>query len=181
MRFGKTGGRLALILIIVLGAGLFLSGCAASPKGRLDMDRMHSGDVIAAVKNGTLAIDRGITIGDAFDHYGGFHFKENEWSHFKTQNQRNIIELTAKMNLGVANLSDDIIGAIKKAEYVIQFAANVDKSIEIRYMGFVVTLGNGLVKEHDIPRSRHDDYLKPVFGNYKFSNARYELVIQGLL
>jgi hypothetical protein len=166
---------LGLILLLTL------AGCATRQTGQVDLLAMEQGDYVNAIKRGTLPFDVGITIGDAFDHYGGFHTKFNRWEHFRTHNQRNIIEFSGMMDLSQTDLSDADIDRLEKVRFVTQFAANVDNTIEIRSMGFLLKAKGGEEKEYRVSSSNHNLYLKPIYANRKFSHTRYELIIQNLV
>jgi len=177
----RTGRPSRPVMIAALVLILALTGCAARRTGQVDLLAMDQGDYVAAIKNGTLPFDVGITIGDAFDHYGGFHTKFNRWEHFKTPNQRNLVEFTGMMDLSQANLSDADINRLEKVRFITLFAANVDNSIEIRSMGFLLKAKGGEEKEYRISRSNYNHYLKAIYANYKFSNTGYELLIQNMV
>ena len=178
----RRSGRYPWSLVLLgLVTGLVLSGCAGQRTGQVDLLSMDQGDYVAAIKRGTLPFDVGITIGDAFDHYGGFHTKFNRWEYFRTHNQRNIVEFSGMMDLSQANLSDADIDRLDKVRFITQFAANVDNTIEIRSMGFLLKAKDGPEKEYRISRPNHNRYLKAIYGNYKFANTRYETIIQNLV
>ncbi|MBW1713192.1 MAG: hypothetical protein JRJ59_08615 [Deltaproteobacteria bacterium] len=166
---------------LVLGLALVLAGCGKNEMGRVASSPEEEGDLIAAVKGGVLALDVGLTVGQAFDHYGGFVLKENKWTLFKTQNQRDIVQFTGIMDLNKANLSDAAIDRLDKVEFITQFGVNKNKTFEVRYMGYAIHPKGGPVKEYHIKRPQHDNFLKNIFGNYKFPNAVYELLIEKLV
>ena len=171
-----------LIVICIAALALAgLSGCAKPKTGRMDLDSAQQGDMVAAVKRGTLALDTGITVGDAFDHYGGFIVKWNEWEHFQTPNRRNIVEFRGHLDLRQADMSDADIDRIEKALFTVQFSPKVDGGLEIRYMGYVLKAKGGWEKEYSISKGKQAHYLKAIYGNYKFSHARYEFIIESLL
>ncbi len=172
--------RLAKTCFICM-AVLALAGCAKPETGLVNLDAAGAGDMVAAVKQGTLAFDTGITVGDAFDHYGGFVVKQNQWEHFQTQNRRNIVEFRGRLDLRQANLSDAAIGRLEKAVLLVQFATKVDGGLEVRYMSLVMRAVDGPEKEYAISKGNQDHYLKAVYGNYKFSNSKYEFIIQSMV
>ena len=166
---------------LVWAAFLALTGCAKPEMGQVNLDEVQDGDIVAAVKRGTLSFDTGITVGDAFDHYGGFVVKWNKWEHFRTQNRRNIVEFRGPLDLRQANLSDADIDRIEKAELLVQFAVKVDGGLEVRYMSMVLKAVGGPQKEYTISKGKQDHYLKAIYGNYKFSNTRYEFIIESII
>ena len=170
-------GKLLMIALLISA----LAGCAKPKTGRIDPESARQGDMVAAVRQGTLSFDTGITVGDAFDHYGGFVVKWNEWDHFQTQNRRNIVEFKGHMDLRQADLSDAAIDRLEKVIFTTQFAAKVDGGLEVRYMGFVMKAQGGLEKEYAVSKGNQGHYLKAIYGNYKFSNAKYEFIIQNMV
>lgn len=179
VRTGWTRVLLVCCIAVLLSAGL--TGCAKPRTGSMNADAAQQGDMVAAVRNGTLALDTGITVGNAFDHYGGFIVQWNEWEHFQTQNRRNIVEFRGHLDLRQADMSDADIDRIDKALLVVQFSPKVDGGLEIRYMGYQLRAKGGSVKEYSISKGKQDHYLKAIYGNYKFSNSRYEFIIESLL
>ncbi len=177
----RTGPEAAIFIFILVLGLTALAGCAKPRTGQIDPDSADQGDMVAAVKQGTLALDTGITVGDAFDHYGGFIVKWNEWERFQTQNRRNIVEFRGHLDLRQADMSDADIDRIEKALLVVQFSPKVDGGLEIRYMGYVLKAHGGPEKEYSISKGKQDHYLKAIYGNYKFSNSRYEFIIESLV
>jgi len=128
---------------------LLLSGCSKS-------------DPISAVKEGVLEVDKGTTVGKAFDNYK--YFKKASWSVLKTDNGRTLVEVCGmidfdkvpdqefadsileaqglskdqfdanEMTKALAKIKKDIKKMIKGSELVVQFKLNEDDTFELYAM-----------------------------------------------
>ncbi|WP_442765654.1 hypothetical protein [Sulfurospirillum cavolei] len=106
---------------------LFLIGCSSNEN---------------IVKNGTLAFDKSITVGQAFDKYS--YFSSTKWRSFKTDNGRQIVEVRGEFTDKFLKLKELVWGTeYNKAVLVVQFKINKDDTFEILAIGFDVTLKNG--------------------------------------
>jgi len=81
MRFLKIAALVGFILLVV-----GICSYKGTPK-----------DPVQFVKSGYLDIDRGISVGEAFDNYRCF--KKVTWKSFKEKNGRTLVEATGKLNL----------------------------------------------------------------------------------
>ena len=79
---------------------------------------------VASVKNGVLNFDKSLTVGEAFDNYK--YCKDVKWESFKTDNGRNIVQVTCDYDLYNKDNSDGYRKVfkqkgIKEAEITYQF------------------------------------------------------------
>jgi hypothetical protein len=127
-----------LIRHIVIGifACFLLSGCSKT-------------DSVALVKNGTLEIDKSVTVGNAFDHYQ--YFKSTSWDAGEDEQKRTIVTFTGKFDLDkikgtydLFQITDDDIAKAKQANldcnFVTQFKIGADReSFEVGFCGIHVS------------------------------------------
>ena len=86
--------RLILLFIVIFG----LAACT-SPENR--------------VKNGTLDIDKSITVGKAFENYS--YFKKTLWSHYTDKQGRDIVQADAEFDIPKILQTEPKLGALESA------------------------------------------------------------------
>lgn len=118
------------------------------------------------VKNGTLAVDTSITVGNAFDNYK--YFDKTKWTDLKTANGRKIVQFEGLFN---DELSKKIFGdndEIKNPTVVVQFKVNSNNDTfdiyAIAMKATSKTVGN---KTIDIHMTQQEVYafLKQIYDN----------------
>lgn len=118
---------------------------------------MDSGDV-GIVKNGTLAIDKNITIGQAFDNYS--HFKNSEWQSFETENGRRIVQFDGEFKLPE---SDNL--EFTRMVLIVQFTINKDDTFKVQAVEVRLTLKNGQEVKQPMASENLAQTLKSIYHN----------------
>lgn len=109
-------------------------------------DRL-GGDV-SIVKNGTLAFDKSLTVGQALDKYQ--YFKKTTWEAVKTDNGKRIVNVTGDLDVSrYPHLNTDELPQLKSAYLKFQFVVNQDKTFEVKWCGVGVEKTDGEKKEPD--------------------------------
>jgi hypothetical protein len=116
----KRHGGFALIAVTVL-----LFGC--------DKVKSISGGDVALVKNGTLEMDKSLTVGKAIDNYK--FFKKTDWKLITTDNGRKIVTVVAAIDTEKHPKINKEAG-VKSAEMKFEFKINQDKTFEMGWCGF---------------------------------------------
>ena len=131
-----------------------------------------SNNPIDVVKNGTLDIDKSVSIGNAFEGYK--YFSDKRWKTFVDQQKRTIVEFSADLRLDMQDIERNFgkfgsadpnrLEQIKSIVYIAQFKINKDelKKFNIAYSAIMITLKNGR-KGENIDRS--GDILREIYNN----------------
>ena len=98
------------------------------------------------VKNGGLAIDKSLTVGEAFDNYK--YFKNVRWEAFTSENGRRVVQVTGELDIDrMPTLSFLKNEGLEKAYAIFQFVINRDgESFNFHTVGFKLVLKDGTVK-----------------------------------
>jgi len=121
---------------ILLTVVILFSGCSEDSVNLSNIEK---------VKNGVMNFDKSITIGQAFDNWNSC--KNKEWNEFTTDNQKQIVKFTCKIN----NL-----------DCTIQWAINLDNTITIIYAKLLKTKKDGQVLEKIVTTNQ---LLKAIYAN----------------
>ena len=121
------------ILLIVV---ILFSGCSEEKANSSNIEK---------VKKGVMNFDKSITIGQAFDNWNSC--KNKKWNEFRTDNQKQIVEFTCKIN----NLNCKI-----------QWAINLDDTTKIIYAKLLKTKKDGTVLEKIVTTNR---LLQAIYAN----------------
>jgi len=103
------------------------------------------GSEIDTVKNGTLALDKGITVGQAFQNYK--YFKSVEWKKLTLDNGRTIVEADAALD--PSRMPENSMwrinekGGMRNMHMIYQFQINKDKTFEVFAGGIRFTNPSG--------------------------------------
>lgn len=106
-----------------------------------------SGDV-ALVKNGTLEMDKSLTVGQAIDNYK--FFKKTDWQSITTDNGRKIITVVASVDTEKHPKINKDAG-VKSAEMKFEFKLNQDKTFELGWCGLAFEKNDG--EKHTPPEN----------------------------
>ena len=117
---------------------------------------------ISLVKNGTLEMDKSLTIGNAIDNYK--YFIKPKWDLLKTENGKKVVVATCTMD--TSNITFDVKN-IKGLYMQFNFLTNVDKTFDLDWCGVGVKYEDGSTLE---PGSKIDlkqckESLKHIYGN----------------
>ena len=118
---------------ILLTIVILFSGCSEESVSLSNIEK---------VKNSVINFDKSITIGQAFD-----NCKNKQWNEFTTDNQRQIVEFTCKINT---------------LDCTIQWAINLDDTTKIIYGKLLKTKKDGQVLERRITTNQ---LLKAIYAN----------------
>lgn len=124
-----TSGILLIIVIL-------FSGCSEESVNLSNIEK---------VKNGVMNFDKSITIGQAFDNWNSC--KNKKWNEFTTDNQKQIVEFTCKVNA---------------LDCTIQWAINLDNTTKIIYAKLLAKQENGQILEKTITTNQ---LLKAIYSN----------------
>lgn len=91
-------------------------------------------DNIKLVKNSIMSFDKSITVGQAFDNWE--NCKNKEWTNLKTNNQKQIVKFTCKINKWDCN---------------IQWLINLDETTKVIYAKLITEGKDGELLEKIIP------------------------------
>lgn len=146
-------------IMIALAFIILLSGCGKDP--------------VTLVKQGTLDIDKSVTIDNVSKGYK--FFKNTEWNTFTDSQKRTIVQFKSLVDIDAykdsklqyfALSSDDIEYTktlVKDIHYIAQFAINQDgKTFQVKYIGLDCVGING--KEASVP-DQNDSMLKSLYKN----------------
>lgn len=103
-------------------------------------DKLGGGGEVAMVKNGTLELDKSLTVGKAIDNYK--YFKKTKWELVTTDNGRKVVTVTAAMDTE-KHPSMGAQSGIKSADMKFQFKINQDKTFEIGWCGLAIEKNDG--------------------------------------
>lgn len=118
--------RIKMTCVLVLAIGL--SACSDSN--------------ISQVKNGTLALDKSLTIGQAIDNYK--YFSKTKWETLTTENKKKVVQVSGKIDLSKhPNINQKEMPVLKEVEMRFQFVINQDKTFELSWCGTWVEKNNG--------------------------------------
>ena len=115
---------------------ILFSGCSEESASLSNIDK---------VKNSVINFDKSITIGQAFDNWN--NCKNKQWNEFTTDNQRQIVEFTCKINT---------------LDCTIQWAINLDDTTKIIYGKLLKTKKDGQILERRITTNQ---LLKAIYAN----------------
>ena len=121
---------------ILLTIVILFSGCSEESVSLSNIEK---------VKNSVINFDKSITIGQAFDNWN--NCKNKQWNKFTTDNQRQIVEFTCKINT---------------LDCTIQWAINLDDTTKIIYGKLLKTKKDGQVLERRITTNQ---LLKAIYAN----------------
>jgi len=121
------------ILLIVV---ILFSGCGEDNVSLSNIEK---------VKNSVMNFDKSITIGQAFDNWNSC--KNKKWNEFTTNNQKQIVEFTCKVNT---------------LDCTIQWTINLDDTTKIIYTKLISKQENGKVLEKKITTNQ---LLKIIYAN----------------
>lgn len=108
------------IVVGVIGLSFFVvSGC----------DKL---DDTSLVKDGTLEMDKSLTVGQAMNNYK--YFKKTTWNLVKTDNGRKFVEVTGDVDTA-KHPSLNSQGGVKNIHIKFQFKINQDKTFEVAWCG----------------------------------------------
>jgi hypothetical protein len=152
---------------------------------------------VKAVKSGTLAIDKSVTVGNALDGYG--YFANREWSTIKDSQNRKIVQFRGCLDydkfvgaeLQGTTLTEDMVKKAKavfsqgKVEltFIVQFAiSTVGDTFEVKYSGVEVKGINKDtgVSETNIQPDENSVILQHVYAN-KPEPATFALLLSSSL
>jgi hypothetical protein len=125
----RTSGILLIVVIL-------FSGCNEESVNISNIEK---------VKNGVMNFDKSITIGQAFDNWNSC--KNKKWNEFRTDNQKQIVEFTCKINT---------------LDCTIQWAINLDDTTKIIYAKLLKTNKDGQILEMKITTNQ---LLKVIYTN----------------
>lgn len=115
------------------------------------------GDNISLVKNGTLELDKSITIGQAFDKYK--YFKNTEWKELVTDNGKKIVQVDGIIDKDRMVYFKD---RFKEIRITAQFTINPDDTFKFSYYGSQLTGLDGTMGEN-IPEKLME--VKHIYNN----------------
>ena len=121
---------------ILLTIVILFSGCSEESVSLSNIEK---------VKNSVINFDKSITIGQAFDNWN--NCKNKQWNEFTTDNQRQIVEFTCKINT---------------LDCTIQWAINLDDTTKIIYGKLLKTKKDGQILERRITTNQ---LLKAIYAN----------------
>lgn len=114
-------------------------------------------DDVSSVSDGYLSFDKSITVGQALNGYK--YFKTHEWSSFKAENGRKIVQFKAKFvdemltKTGRVNWGTGEIPTYSGIEIIIQFRINSDQTFQIEGSRETFFNTNGKTEERQISDS----------------------------
>jgi len=132
---------------------LTIVGCDKFGGGELDL-----------VKNGTLAMDKSLTVGKAIDNYK--YFKNTEWKLVTTDNGKKIVEAVGNIDTGKhPTLNSN--GGIKSIHIKFQFKINQDKTFELAWCGIGAEKNDGskLEEDQNVNMLKCINSLKSIYNN----------------
>mgnify|MGYP000550135254 CR=1 FL=1 len=121
---------------ILLTIVILFSGCSEESVSLSNIEK---------VKNSVINFDKSITIGQAFDNWN--NCKNKQWNEFTTDNQRQIVEFTCKINT---------------LDCTIQWAINLDDTTKIIYGKLLKIKKDGQILERRITTNQ---LLKAIYAN----------------
>lgn len=98
------------------------------------------GGEVALVKNGTLEMDKSLTVGKAIDNYK--YFKDTKWELLTTDNGKKLVQATGNIDTGTHPTLNSAAG-IKSMFIEFQFKVNLDKTFEVAWCGVGVEKNDG--------------------------------------
>ena len=107
---------------------------------------MFGGGEVDLVKNGTLEIDKSLTVGKAIDNYK--YFKKTEWKLVTTDNGKKIVEVVGNIDTSKHPTLNSNAG-IKSMHIKFQFKLNQDKTFEVSWCGIGAAKNDGSKIEED--------------------------------
>ena len=152
--WGKSSYYIALLFTIIWSVRFFSGVMGVGGSSDINI-----------VKNGYLAYDRGVTVGNAFDNHKDL---ENiEWDSFKSDNGRRIVEFRAKLNskaLSEINKARAEISypPFKEERLKIQFSINNDDTFQF-YAGEINRIAKD--KSFDATSEVDENVFKKLFNN----------------
>ncbi|GMT48649.1 MAG: hypothetical protein IEMM0008_0188 [bacterium] len=132
------------------------------------------GGNISLVKKGLLDFDKSKTVGEAFDNYK--YFKGLKWDSFKSEDERDIVEVIAEYNIEKALKAMEAMelenikavrrgfDKIKKVIVTFQFRINKDNTFEVHWYGAKYYGKNGKKVEKNL--SSESDITNVLEGIY---------------
>jgi len=120
---------------ILLTIVILFSGCSE------DVETLSNTD---KVKNTVMNFDKSITVGQAFDNWN--KCKNKKWEEFTTDNQKQIVEFTCKVN---------------SFDCIVQWSINLDNTTKIIYAK-LLTKKDGKVLEKRITKGQ---LIKAIYAN----------------
>ena len=149
----------SLVVKIMLSFMAFLFfGCGNNP--------------VDIVKNGTLDIDKSVSIGNAFEGYK--YFYDKRWKTFADPQQRTIVEFSSALRLDMQDvekifgvnsyLIQEMSKQTKSIVYTAQFKLNKDEpnKFNLAYSGIMISVNNGKSEEH---KDNRGEYIRAIYNN----------------
>ena len=98
------------------------------------------------VKNGTMSLDKSLTVGQAIDNYK--YFKSTKWESTKSDNGRNLVNATGTLDVSrFPYLNTYEIPELKSAYITFQFIVTRDKTFDMKWCGIGFESNDGKKKE----------------------------------
>jgi len=122
---------------------------------------------ISTVKDGTLELDKSLTVGKAFDNYK--YFKSVKWSEITTENGKKVVQVDGVVDFDKHPKGAEWKNALKEAKMIFQFTVNEDKSFQITYFGMEGIKTDGEKIEHNANQFQMGLNLKQIYNNEPIS------------
>jgi hypothetical protein len=122
---------------------------------------------VSLVKDGTLAFDKSLTIGQAFDNYQ--YFDNVKWEEITTDNGKKVVQVNAIIDLDKHPKGVEWKKNIKEMKYIFQFTINQDETFQLSYGGIEAISINDEKNEINANNSQLMQNLKEVYGNVPLS------------
>ncbi len=122
---------------------------------------------ISKVKTGTLAFDKSLSIGDAFDKYK--YFKSTKWSDLETDNGKKVVQVDCEIDLDKHPSGAEWKANLNSMSVVVQFTINKDDTFQISYYGLEAVAKNGEKSEHKTNVLQMNTFLKELYANTPIS------------
>ncbi len=162
-------------------------------KSRVTTAKDSKDPSVKAVKSGTLAIDKSVTVGDALDGYG--YFANREWSMIKDSQNRKTVQFRGHLDydkfvgaeLEGMTLTEDLVKKAKaifsqgKVEltFIVQFAISTGgDTFEVKYSGIEV---KGINKDTGVSETNAQPDENSVMLQHVYANKPEPVTFQLLL